>query len=194
MADIPNVSVDDINKLLQEVSEEITTEKDKEINLSTKSYKITAALTGVKHAPERVAKMKIAGSTEESKARLIAANKRRIGTKVSEETLAKKKGIKLSEEHKAKIRASLIGKKKTKEAIAKSAAARTGAIRSAEAKAKIGAVHKGKMLSDEHKAKITAGLIASYAEKKRGPVSDETKAKLALASKKHWESKKKEGK
>jgi hypothetical protein len=118
----------------------------------------------------------------------------------------KNKGVSrgpFSEEHKEKIRQSLIGKNKTKEhkkKISESSkgnipwnkgkkgvqkGARLGAKHTAEAKAKMSESQKGKVMSDLQKQKISATL-------KGRKMSEETKRKMSEARKKLWEQKRNE--
>lgn len=88
------------------------------------------------------------------------------GWTASEETRAKQRALKLgkplSEEHKAKIRASNTGRK-----------------RSAETCAKSGDAKRGRVISPEHRAKL------SIASTGKSP-SEETRQKLSEAARKQW--------
>jgi group I intron endonuclease len=108
---------------------------------------------------------------------LVAGSPR--GVKRSEETKAKVRaanvGRKHSEETKAKLSAAKIGKRLSEDHKAKLSAARIGKIgkkHSEETKAKMSAAHTGKKFSEEHKAKMSAANIG----KKH---SEEAKAKMS---------------
>ena len=91
-----------------------------------------------------------------------------------------------SEEAKAKISATLTGRKLSEETKAKISAATKGRKlppRSEEHKAKIGAANAGLKRSEEHKAKIGAA-------NKDKTVSEETKAKMSAAHKARWAKRK----
>ena len=110
------------------------------------------------------------------------------------------KGKSLSDKHKARISASLIGKHKdgpseevkarisatlkgrtlTLETRTKISAARTGRIMSDETKAKISAAKKGKIKSAEHKSKLRLANTGKTA-------SEETKKKMSVAQKQRYE-------
>ena len=79
-----------------------------------------------------------------------------------------RKGMKCSDETKAKIRAAKKGKTLSDETKAKMSAAQKGKKLSDEHKAKLSAANKGKKLSDEVKAKLVIKSIIS--DKKAKPV------------------------
>ena len=86
-----------------------------------------------------------------------------------------RKGMKCSDETKAKIRAAKKGKTLSDETKAKMSAAQKGKKLSDEHKAKLSAANKGKKLSDEAKEKLSAA-------NKGKKLSDEVKAKLVIKS------------
>lgn len=72
-----------------------------------------------------------------------------------------RKGMKCSDETKAKLSAGNKGKKRSDETKAKISAAKKGTKLSDETKAKLSAVNKGKKLSDENKEKLIINSIIS---------------------------------
>ena len=85
------------------------------------------------------------------------------------------KGLKCSDETRAKLSKASMGKKPSDETRAKLSKANMGKKPSDETKAKIGKAHKGKVISDETRAKISLG--------NKGKVkSDEHKAKISAAN------------
>lgn len=94
---------------------------------------------------------------------------------------ASNKGVKYSDESKAKMsaaskgRKSRLGHKNTPEANALVAAARRGKKMSDETKAKIAAIHLGRKLSPEHRAKMSAAL-------RNVPRTDEWRKKQSIAA------------
>ena len=145
--------------------------------------RIAAALIGVKHSPERTAKMvsSLTGRvlSDDHKAKLSVINK---GIKRSAETKMKMseaaKGRKMSPETRAKLAAAATGRKMSKENRAKlSERAKNGTagIMSPESKAKSIATRTGRKMSEEQKAKISATL-------KGRALNPETVAKIAAAN------------
>lgn len=98
------------------------------------------------------------------------------GWKATDETRAKMSASRLGKKHTqeaiARMSAARIGEKKSPEAIAKTAAWHRGRTQSAEHKAKNSAANRGRKLSAEHIAKTAAGLRG----KKKSP---ERVAKMA---------------
>jgi hypothetical protein len=88
----------------------------------------------------------------------------------------------VSEETRAKISASLLGRKQSAETIAKRAATHTGMKRPPGTGEKISAANRGRKHSAEHSAKIAAS--------RRGkPLSFEHRAKLSVAGRIAWATK-----
>ena len=88
-------------------------------------------------------------------------------------------GRTLTEEHKARISASMTGENnpaKRPEVRAKISAALIGTKRSEESKAKQSATIMGRTLTETHKAKISAGLAGHI-------LTEETKTKISIANK-----------
>lgn len=127
---------------------------------------------------------------EEWRARRSAAMKGRTsprkGVKLSDETRAKisavQKGKVISLEAREKISAALKGRKKSPEHIAKVAAANRKpamppptqeelAKHKAEKSARLSQLRKGRKLAPDHKASIAAGLAKAYAAGRRGALS-----------------------
>lgn len=91
-------------------------------------------------------------------------------------------GRHLSAEHRANIRAALTGRRRPLEVVAKVAAANTGRHRSTEARERISAAHKGISrgpLSEETKAKISVAQRAYMS-------FPEHRARLSIVLKKRW--------
>jgi hypothetical protein len=128
--------------------------------------KTANSLTGVKHTPERRAK--------------ISASRK--GKKLSPEAR-----VKMSESQKARLACPVLrvriaeksrGRKHTAESIAKLSAAKMGHATSPETRAKISAAGKGRVVSLETRAKI------SVASKGRAH-SPETRARISASKKRH---------
>jgi group I intron endonuclease len=154
--------------------------------------KMSLAMTGKRHTPESIEKIRIAKSnpSAETRERLRKAN---LGKKQTPETIEKRRekmlGHECSEEVRLKIGAKNRGRKRSDEARAKIRAARAIQVFSDESKMKMGAAHIGKTLSSEHLAKINrTGMKASPQTIERmrqshlgRKLSQETKAKMATA-------------
>lgn len=119
--------------------------------------------------------------TEETKARFHERKKARTDTPARVAAMAARRGVPLSEEHKAKVQAAKIGVKRSDAARASMAAAQMGKKQSAETIEKrvsklrgkprpqhvieaMAAAHRGRVVSEEQKAKQRATI----ARKKNG--------------------------
>lgn len=85
------------------------------------------------------------------------------------------KGVKHTEQTRAKITAGLIGRRHSEETKKKMSDFNKGKVFSPETLAKMSQAKKGKKLSEEHKAKA----VEKLRNRKMGPLSAETKAKIA---------------
>lgn len=164
-------------------------------NLSPETRaKMSASQRKRTHPPEVRAKLSVMG----------------LGRKLSPEECERRsqrmKGNVHSEETKRKISASLTGKKLPPEQIAKLVISSTGRRHTAEAKARIAAAQKGnkhclgRVLSAETRAKQSAAhrgrikspehianISAAKKGKKRGPMSEEQRAKHAAGIAAYWQ-------
>lgn len=163
--------------------------------------KMRLAMTGRKHTPEAIERIRIAKSnpSPETLERLRLAN---LGRKHLPETIEKMRqariGFEPSEETCRKISEAKMGHEVSEEARTKIKAARAIQVFSDESKIKMGAAHIGKTLSPEHLAKINRTgikatpetiekLRASHTGKKP---SEETRAKMAEAHRARWAARK----
>jgi hypothetical protein len=136
--------------------------------------------------------------SEETKARMSAAGKgKRLGQKRTPEQCARMsaalkgishgKGRKLSDEHRAKLSAVRLGKRRSAEAIAHMVAAQIGHVVSRETRAKIGAANKGRIISEEHRRKLAEANMNRVYEKGRIP-SEETRKKMSESQKRRQQA------
>lgn len=135
---------------------------------------------GVKHRPETVAKYAAAlrgrkWSTEhrEKMMQLRQTPEHIAAMKLANE---KKRGRKLSDEHKAKLSAATKGRPKSPEAVANSTSAMMVAVRDPAHRARISAALKGRSFSPEHRAKLSAAAVGKR-------MSDEFRAKQSAVQK-----------
>ncbi|MES2973372.1 MAG: NUMOD3 domain-containing DNA-binding protein [Pseudomonadota bacterium] len=137
---------------------------------------LSAARTGVKKGP----------MSPENRAKLIASH---AGRPLSAEHKAKLSMVRKGKNHnkpitaeqRARLSETGKGRKHTEEARAKMSAATLGIALSEAHRAKISQSLLGMKLSPEHRAKLSAAKIGV----KRGPMSEEHKAKIS-ASRRHW--------
>lgn len=109
---------------------------------------------------------------------------------------ARKKGGKLTDEHKAKIRAAGIGRRHSELSIQKQSLAKLGKPKTPEHRANMRKPRPDYVMSDAHKlaiSKASTGAVFSAGRRAKisdaltgrikGPLSEETKAKLSLVNK-----------
>lgn len=121
--------------------------------------------------------------TEETKAKFAERKRARKDTPACIAACAAKRGVPLSEEHKAKVQAAKVGVKRSDAARAAMSAAHVGKTQSAETIEKrvsklrgvprpahvveaMAAAHRGRVVSEEQKAKQRATLAATLARKR----------------------------
>lgn len=129
--------------------------------------------------------------SEETKARMSIASRRRGFTEEArEKARTSKLGVPLTLEHRAKLSAVRVGKKRAPESVAKTAEWWRGRNHTEVTKAKframhaeLGATQKLPEQSLEMRSKISSSLKTYYAERGTRKLSDETKGKISVALK-----------
>lgn len=160
---------------------------------------------GVKHTPETRAKLSairkgwvVSEATKLKLSEVLTGKKRTDAMKLA--ASIHRKGKKQPPELIAKRAAALTGRKMSPESIAKTASANRGVPKSDEARRRMSDAAKGRKLSEAHKALIRINLTgrpvseatkakisAAQVGKKKPSPSEETKLKLSLSMKAHWQ-------